>query len=208
MPWYKKAECIASRSSVLPRKENDTLETPPEMWQPGSVSLRIFDALKKLMAYWLCSSMPVAMVRMLGSKMMSLQLNPTSSTRIRYARVQIRTLSSTVAAWPTSSNAMTTTAAPYRLTILACLLNSSSPALSEIELTMHFPCRHCSPCSTTSNFEESTMIGTFATSGSVARRLQKRRMVACESSRPSSKLMSMTCAPFSTCLMAISSILS
>ena len=55
--------------------------------------------------------MPVATVRMFGSKMMSSggKPMPVSSS---YARVQMRTLSSRVAAWPCSSKAITTAAAP------------------------------------------------------------------------------------------------
>ncbi len=33
--WYRNTEWIASRTVLLPRNENDTLETPPEMWQSG-----------------------------------------------------------------------------------------------------------------------------------------------------------------------------
>jgi hypothetical protein len=29
MAWYRNAECIASRTGLLPRNENDTLLTPP-----------------------------------------------------------------------------------------------------------------------------------------------------------------------------------
>ena len=37
---------------------------------------------------------------------------PTSSVRMRYARLRIATRRSTVLAWPSSSNAITTTPAP------------------------------------------------------------------------------------------------
>ena len=63
-------------------------------------------------------------------------------------------------AWPSSSNAITTTAEPCFLTIFACLMNSSSPPFNEIELTIHLPWTHLRPASTTWNFDESTMIGT------------------------------------------------
>ena len=56
--------------------------------------------------------MPVATVRMFGSRMMSSGEKPTSSVRIRQARVAISSLRSVVAAWPRSSKAITTTPAP------------------------------------------------------------------------------------------------
>ncbi len=56
--------------------------------------------------------MPVAIAKIFGSKMMSSGGNPTSSVRIRKQRSQIDTLRSTLSAWPSSSKAMTTTAAP------------------------------------------------------------------------------------------------
>ena len=33
--WYRNAECIASRTGVLPRKENEMFDTPPETCAPG-----------------------------------------------------------------------------------------------------------------------------------------------------------------------------
>ena len=33
--WYRKAAFIASRTVSLPRNENDTLLTPPEVFAPG-----------------------------------------------------------------------------------------------------------------------------------------------------------------------------
>src|SRR5258708_13615314 len=62
---------------------------------------------------------------------------------------------------------MTTTAAPYLSTVAAFWRNFSSPSFSEIEFTMPLPCRHLSPASMTSHFEESTIKGTLATSGSL-----------------------------------------
>ena len=56
-----------------------------------------------------------------------------------------------------------------------CWRNFSSPSFSEIEFTMPLPCRHFSPASMTSHFEESTMNGTLATSGSLAEQLQEAR---------------------------------
>ena len=50
--------------------------------------------------------------------------------------------------------------------------NLSSPSFIEIELTTPLPCRHFRPASITSNFEESTITGTRAMSGSAATRLR------------------------------------
>ncbi len=83
-------------------------------------------------------------------------------------------------------------------------MNSASPSLSEIEFTMLLPCTHLSPASMTLHFEESIITGTREMAGSPARRFRKRVMAATASSIPSSKLMSITCAPASTCCRATS----
>jgi hypothetical protein len=64
---------------------------------------------------------------------------------------------------------------------------------------------HFRPASITENFDESTITGTRAMSGSAAIRLRNVLIAASESSRPSSMLTSMICAPFSTCSRAIAS---
>lgn len=107
------------------------------MRAPGHDAFMRLVASMKSMPYVLCSSIPVAMVRILGSKMMSQGLKPHLSTRMRYERSQISTLRSASAAWPCSSNAITTTAAPYRRSSLPFLIKSSSPSFSEMLFTMH-----------------------------------------------------------------------
>ena len=77
-------------------------------------------------------------------------------------------------------------------------MNAASPSFIEIEFTTGLPCRHFSPASITENFEESTITGTRAMSGSAAIRLRNVVIAFSESSRPSSMLTSMICAPFST----------
>ena len=62
---------------------------------------------------------------------------------------------------PSSSNAMTTTAAPYLLMSLAFLMKSSSPSFRLILLTTHLPWAHWRPASMTSNFDESIHSGTY-----------------------------------------------
>ena len=63
---------------------------------------------------------------------------------------------------PSSSNAMTTTAAPYCLIFLALSIKSSSPSFRLMLFTMHFPWVHFSPASITAKFEESTHKGTYS----------------------------------------------
>lgn len=94
-------------------------------------------------------------VKMFGSKMMSLGLNPTLLTRMSNDLWQISTFRSASVAWPCSSKAMTTTAAPYLLTMEAFSTKSFSPSFKEIELTMLLPWQHLRPASTTLKSEES-----------------------------------------------------
>ena len=57
----------------------------------------------------------------------------------------------------------------------------------------------------TLHLELSIMMGTRAMSGSLAIRFKNRTMAAWLSSMASSMLMSMICAPFSTCCLATAS---
>ena len=120
------------------------------------------------------------------------------------ALLQISYFLSSVSAWPFSSNAMTIIAAPYFLHNLACLINSSSPSFSEIELTIALPWICFKPASITSQFELSIINGTLAISGSVEAIFRKCSITFFDSSIPSSIFTSMICAPFSTCCLATS----
>ena len=71
MAWKRNTAWIASRTALLPRKENETLEMPPETSAPGRFSLIQRVASMKSMPYVACSSMPVATAKTFGSKMMS-----------------------------------------------------------------------------------------------------------------------------------------
>jgi len=62
---------MASRTTLFPLYENEILLTPPEIFAPGHVALICLVASIKLIAYSLCSSIPVATAKILGSKMMS-----------------------------------------------------------------------------------------------------------------------------------------
>ena len=114
----------------------------------------------------------------------------------------MRTLSASVAAWPFSSKAMITAAAPNLRQTLALRTSSSGPSLRESELTTGLPWTQRRPASRISHLEESIMTGTRAMSGSTAARLRKRVIAAAPSIIPSSKLTSMMAAPFSTCCLA------
>ena len=90
---------------------------------------------------------------------MSVGSKSSFSVSSLYAREQISTLRATVSAWPVSSNAITTTPAPYCCTRRAFFRKSSSPSFRLMELTTGFPCTHFSPASSTDHFELSIMIG-------------------------------------------------
>ena len=100
-----------------------------------------------------------------------------------------------VSAWPVSSNAITTTPAPYCWTRRAFFRKSSSPSFRLMEFTTGLPCTHFRPASSTVHFELSIMIGRREISGSVAMRFRKCVIACSESSRPSSMLTSMRFAP-------------
>ncbi len=74
-----------------------------------------------------------------------------------------------------------------------------------MELTIALPWQHFRPAWITLHLELSIISGTLAMSGSPAIRLTKRAIAASESISPSSMLMSMIWAPFSTWLRATSS---
>src|SRR3990167_8497478 len=74
-----------------------------------------------------------------------------------------------------------------------------------MEFTTALPCTQRRPASITLHLELSIMMGTREISGSDAIRFRKRTMAAWLSSMASSMLMSMICAPFSTCWRATAS---
>jgi len=89
MAWYKNTACIASRTLSLPLNENETFERPPLTFTCGRVSFIRFVASIKSSPYLLCSSMPVATAKILGSKIISSGGKPIFSVSSLYARVQI-----------------------------------------------------------------------------------------------------------------------
>ena len=147
--------------------------------------------------------MPVAIAKMLGSRMMSALVKPACSVSSRWARVRTSIRRSTESAWPCSSKAITTAAAPYRRHSRAWRRNSSSPSLRLIELTTPRPWSWRRPASMTDHLELSTMTGTAAMSGSAASRRRNRVMAATPSSIASSMFTSIITAPFTTWSRAI-----
>ena len=99
---------------------------------------------------------------------------------------------------------MTTTAAPKRMISRACSMNGSGPSLRLMEFTTPLPCMQRRPACRIVHFEESTMIGTRAMSGSAAIRLRYLVIACSPSSMASSMLTSITWAPFRTCWRATS----
>ena len=104
---------------LFPLNENDTLLTPPLTDIPGRFLRKIFVDSKNDVALILCSSIPVAMGKIFGSKIISFGLKFNSSTNILYALVHIETRRSVVSACPFSSKAITIQAAPYFLILRA-----------------------------------------------------------------------------------------
>ena len=139
---------------------------------------------------------------MFGSKMISSGAKPTCCVSILYARLQISTFLALVSACPTSSKAITITAAPKFLQMIACSINLASPSFIDIEFTIHFPCTHFKPASMISNLLLSIMMGILAISGSACNKFRKVVIAFTPSSKASSIFISNTCAPFSTCCLA------
>ena len=123
--------------------------------------------------------MPVAMAKMLGSKMMSSGGKPSCLDQevvgaladLGLAREGVG-LALLVEGHDHHGGAM----APRDP--CASWMNFSSPSFIEIELTTGLPCTHFRPASITANFEESTITGTRAMSGSAATRLRNVTIAA------------------------------
>ena len=107
-----------------------------------------------------------------------------------------------MAAWPSSSKAITTTPPPSRRIARACARNDSSPSFRLIELAIPFPWMHFSPASIAEKRELSTMIGTRAISGSVAITFRNVVIASSASSRSASMFTSIRLAPPCTCSSA------
>ena len=156
---------------------------PPLVRAPGQRSLISGSASMNAFANSLCSSIPVATARTFGSKTMSSGAKPASSIE-----QPVRALADLDLALDGVGLALARrrpSRRPRRRSggsCRACSRNGSSPSLSEIELTIPLPWRHSSPAASTDQRELSTMIGSRAASGSVARRLRKRphRLLAVE----------------------------
>ena len=147
--------------------------------------------------------MPVPTDRMFTSNIMFSGDTPAFSVRSLYALSHISIFLWYVVAWPSSSKAMMTIAAPNELMVLAFSTNASSPSLRLMELTIHFPCAFSSPARIVSQCDESIIRAAFATAGSLEMYLTKRSISLVLSSMASSMLTSMMVAPSSICFAAI-----
>ena len=136
---------------------------------------------------------------------MSSGLIPAFSVSNVQALRQISIFLSYVVAWPSSSNAITTIAAPSLRISLALVRNASSPSLRLMELTIDLPWAFSRPASMVSQCDESIIRAAFATAGSPEICLTNFSMQSRLSSIASSILMSMMPAPSSICFAATSS---
>ena len=140
---------------------------------------------------------------MLGSKTISQSLKP-KSFKILYERLHISIFLSKETPCPFSSNAITTTAAPYFFIILAFAVNFSSPSFRLMEFTIGFPAIFLSAVSIVLKSDESIITGTFETTGSFWTTLKYFSISSYETRSPSSIFISITEAPFSICIREIS----
>ena len=194
---------MASRTLLFPRNENDRFETPPDVNAPGRLVLIHLTASMKSTAYFAWSSIPVPMDSMFTSKIMFSGDTPAFSVRSLYALSHISIFLSYEVAWPFSSKAMMTIAAPKEFIAFAFFTKASSPSFKLMEFTMHLPWAFLRPASMVSQCDESIISAAFATAGSLEMYLTKRSISLVLSSIASSMLMSITDAPSSICFAAI-----
>ena len=81
------------------------------MWKIGANPVASLHEVNRIVA---CSSMPVAIAKMFRSKMMSSAGKPGPHQRAVDGASRNSFFRAAVSAWPASSKAMTTTAAPWR----------------------------------------------------------------------------------------------
>ena len=171
--WKRKAECIASRTWSFPRKEKERFEIPPLVREPGQRSLISGSASMNAFAYSSCSSIPVATASTFGSKMMSSAAKPmrrAGRTRDRRSPPCVRPSPPVPPRRTPSRRRLPRVGEPFR----ACVRNASSPSFRQIELTIALALEEASrPASSTDQRELSTMIGSRATSGSVATHVEE-----------------------------------
>ena len=103
---------MASLTLLFPRNANERFDTPPEVNAPGRLVFIHLTASMKSIPYRLCSSIPVPIERILASNIMFSGDIPAFSVSSLYALEHISVFLSYVVAWPSSSNAIMTIAAP------------------------------------------------------------------------------------------------
>jgi hypothetical protein len=134
----QKRRWMASRTTSLPRNENDRLLMPPLKFTRGTPPAICLVASMKLIAYSLCSSSPVAMAMdvRIEDDVVRIEIEPLGQQLVG-ARADV-TLRWMVSAWPVSSNAITTT--PRRTAGRAAPFSGSplSPSFRLMEFTTGF----------------------------------------------------------------------
>ena len=113
MAWKRNAECMASRTTSLPRNENERLLMPPLIFDAGTGDLEDAVGLDEI-------DRVVVVLLEAGRDRQDVRVEDDVE-RVEARRVDEQpvgalgrspTLRPTVSAWPCSSNAITTTAAP------------------------------------------------------------------------------------------------
>ena len=164
---------MASRTALLPRKEKETLDRPPEIEACGKFTFNEPTGLNKVNAVLGVLLNPRGHREDIGVEDDVFWRKTSNLSQQFVASSADFIFSGEGIGLAFSSKAITTTAAPNFMQIRACSRNSSSPALRLIELTMHLPCKHLRPDSIIVHFDESIMTGTREMSGSLAIKFKK-----------------------------------
>ena len=192
--WCRKTEFRTLRAGrPMP---NDTLETPSDVFTPGSSDLISRMPSIVSTADGFHSSSPVVSVNVSASKISSSGSIPCWLQTRSTIRLATSSLRSRVLAMPTSSIVSAISAAPCAIAIGTTRLSLSSPASRLTELTIARPGIWSSAVSITSGSVESTWIGAGCVSETF---LATRRICSSSSWRSvSATQRSSTCAPPST----------
>ena len=155
--WWRKTELRTERAgSEMPK---ETLETPSDVFTPGSASLIARMPSIVSIADGRHSSSPVVSVNVRSSKISSSGSSPCSPQTMSWIRRATSTLRSRVLAMPCSSIVSAISAAPCSSAIGTTLSSLSRPASRLTEFTIARPGIWSSARAITSGSVESTWIG-------------------------------------------------
>ena len=155
--WCRKTELRTARAPGEIPKE--TLDTPSEVFTPGSSALIRRMPSIVATAEGRHSASPVVSVKVSASKISSSGSRPCSPQARSWMRFAISSLRSPVFAIPTSSIVSAISAAPWRRAIGTIRSSLSRPASRFVELTTARPGIRSSAASITSGSVESIWIG-------------------------------------------------